>query len=139
MYRIFVYLYQCTYIYICTRIEYLYTNICAHMYMSSWKPWRLVYCNIWGRFERFDWAFCVIQKKKNRDSYVLVDGGGDASRNSRVRNEIVFKPNIQPVFWSPLSRYWACLCMCTRIINKYTWMLQCVAVCCSVLHECFTR
>jgi len=144
MYRIFLYLYQCTYIYICTRIEYFYTNICEHMYMSSWKLLRLVCCHIWWSFEIFEWTFCVIQKKKIRDSYVLVDGGGDAARNSRVRNEIVFKPNIQPVFCSPLTRYWACLCMCTHIIHKYTWMFHtvvqvggCVCVCMCDMYTLF--
>jgi hypothetical protein len=43
-------------------------------------------------------------KEGTRDSYVLVEGGGESGRNSRPRNEIVFKPNVQPDVFTQVAK-----------------------------------
>ena len=43
-------------------------------------------------------------KEGNRESYVMVDSAGESVRNSRPRNEIVFKPNVQPDVFSQVAK-----------------------------------
>ena len=53
----------------------------------------------------------------NRDSYVMVDGGGAGDRNSRPRNEIVFKPNVQPNVFQQVA---------AQQMHKHTCSNECV-------------
>ena len=50
----------------------------------------------------------------NRDSYVMVDGGGAGDRNSRPRNEIVFKPNVQPNVFQQVAAQQMCKHACSN-------------------------